>query len=182
MSRPMLMIILWVVCAIIGLVALLMLGFWIRGRAIPVEHQASSTVDLPVTAEEVFALLDDVQAQPSWNKSVNRVDMLPDRSGMQACRMKMGRNSFVLVRTRREPPHVLERTISDDHGPFSGTWLYTLTPSPAGCRLKLTETGRVTNSVARAMMKHLFGYHMYINAHLKALGKKFGHEVTPHKA
>lgn len=179
-----------------GLVVLLVLAgvvLALLGRSIPVEHTASSEVKLPASADKVYALLDDMPAQATWASGVTKVDKLPDHHAMPAARVHMGRNSFVLVSTRRTPPNpaspdgrgVLERTIQDDHGAqFTGTWLYTITPGPdaGSCHVKLTETGRVRGAIPRAMMKHVFGYHLYINKHLASLAKKFGSTDTPRKA
>lgn len=174
----------WILGTLAGLLfclTLLIAVFHTLGKSIPEEHTASSTVDVPASAHDAFALLDNVADQQSWNRSVTRIEMLPDQHGLQTCRMHMGRNSFVLVRTKHLPPSELERTIIDDHGPFSGTWLYSIASTPSGCQIKLTETGRVKSPIPRAMMKHLFGYHYYLNSHLKALAARLGGTSAPRK-
>lgn len=162
------------VAGLVGGLVLLAGVLYLLGKSVPEEHTATSSTDVPVAPADAFALIDNVSEHPQWNAKVTRVEMLEDKNGMPQCRMHMGRNSFVLVRTRHEPARLLERTIADDNGPFGGTWLYQFTPKGSGCEIKLTETGRVKSPLPRAMMKYIFGYHMYLNAHLAAVNKKLG--------
>ncbi len=179
---------LWTLLIVIGslvaLLALLGVAAWMYGRTIPVEHQASGAIDVHATAQQAFDLIADVERHPTWAKGVTKVEMLPEKNGLQACRMHMGRNSFVLVQTRHEPPRLIERTIQDDHhAQFSGTWLYLIQERPdGGCTVKLTETGRVRHAIPRAMMKLFFGYHMYLNMNLEAIGRRLGAAGTVRKA
>lgn len=169
------------------------------GKKIPEEHTASATIEIPAVPTQVFAVIDDIATHPTWNADVTKVEILPDKVlggkgehgglggvALPQCRMHMGRNSFVLTRTRCEPPRLLERVIEDDKGPFAGTWLYTLAPAVVsgkdGTHLRLTETGRIRATIPRALMKHFFGYHVYLNSHLTALAAKFGSDNQPRKA
>lgn len=157
------------------------LAFTLLGRRVPEEHEAVGAIDVKVSIDEAFAVIDNVQEHPSWNGDVQRVEPLPDRNGMPACRMHMGRHSVVLVRTKYDPPRELERTISDERGPFSGTWSYHLSPRAEGCEVRLREVGRVRSAIPRAMMKYIFGYHMFLNRHLRALGRRLGSTSEPRK-
>lgn len=178
----MLWTVLTVVAAIVGVMVLLGLAAWLYGRSVPVEHQASGEIDINASMQEAFDLIADVQSHPQWAKGVNKVEMLPDKHGLPCCRMHMGRNAFVLVRTRFEPPRVLERCIEED-AHFSGTWLYVIRErSGGGCTVKLTETGRVKHAIPRAMMKLFFGYHMYLNMNLDSIGKRLGSVGTVRRA
>lgn len=177
---------LWIVGSIVVLILLAVLVLHLIGRAIPEEHMAASVVSIPAPPEQVYAAIDDIAKQPEWAGGVTKVVMLPEKSGLQQCRMHMGRNKFVLTRTRHEPARIIERTIEDDCGPFTGTWTYTFAPAivngKEGCQVKLTEVGRVSQAIPRTVMKHMIGYHSYINKHLLSLGKKFGVTVEPRKA
>lgn len=178
----MVMAIVWSVAGVVAALVLAGVALALIGKGIPEEHEAASVIDLRCQPERAFALIEDVERQGEWDRSVTGVERLPDHHGMPAVRMRMGRNSFVLVRTRYEPPRLIERTITDDHGPFSGTWLYTVRPTPAGCEMRLKEVGRVRIALARAVMKHFTGYHVYVNKHLKAIGGALGASGGPRKA
>ncbi len=186
------MIYLWIVLAVFGVLALVVGGLLLvlstLGRKIPVEHTATSFIQIAASPENVFAAIADIESHPTWDAATTRVHMLPAKGDMQQARVHKGHNSFVLMRTRCDPPTLLERTIADDRKAFSGTWLYRVFPaaSPApnreACEVKLTETGRVSSAVARAVMKHIFGYHMYTNKHLESLARKFGTDAKAHRA
>ncbi len=179
-----------VAAALLCAVAIIVLH--VKGKRIPVEHEATSVIDIHAPIERVFDAIADVQKHTEWSRGVTRVLVMPDtvHGGvpMQTVRMEMGHNSFVLVRTRIEPPTLLERTITDNRGPFSGTWLYRLkplAPDEVGprCEVRLTERGRVKRPVFRALMKYVFGYHKFTHAHVRALAGKFEpHPRRPHRA
>lgn len=181
---------LWVVVGLAVLIAVLVIVLRRIGQGIPVEHTATSVIDMHAPIEKVFEAIADFEKHPEWSSGVTRVIPMPDtvRGGlaMKTVRMEMGRNSFVLERTRYEPPTLMEGSIIDEKGPFSGTWVYRLKPLAAevsgvgGCEVRLTETGRVGWPVARALMKYVWGYHMYTHKHLESLARKF--EPNPRKA
>ncbi len=160
------------------------------GKGIPVEHTATSVINIHAPIEKIFDAIADVEKHPEWSSGVTRVIAMPDtvRGGvsLKTTWMQMGHNTFVLERTRYEPPTLLEGTITDEKGPFSGTWMYRLKPLAAdasgvgACEVRLTETGRVGWPMARALMKHVWGYHTYTHKHLESLAKKF--EPNPGKA
>lgn len=171
---------------VLGILAFVILS--ILGKRIPVEHTATSLIVVPGAPAAVYAAIADIQSHPSWVRGATRVVMLPDKDGRQQARVHMGHNSFNLLRTRHDPPTLLERTISDDRGPFSGTWLYKLAPVAGsalgreGTEVRLTETGRVSRPFARAIMKHIVGYHTYTHRHLESLARKFGSDAKAHRA
>lgn len=186
------MIFLWIVLGLLG--AILVLGgvlFLVLsalGKNIPIEHTATSYIVVAAPPDKVFDAVADIQSHVEWAKGTTRVHMLPEKDGLQQARVHMGRNSFILLRTRSDKPKLIERTISDDHGPFSGTWLYKFAPVAGslegreGTEVRLTETGRVNNPVARAIMKRFFGYHTYTHRHLESLARKFGTDAKAHRA
>ncbi|HVU64042.1 MAG TPA: SRPBCC family protein [Phycisphaerales bacterium] len=171
-----------IVAAVVGLLVLAGVVLYVLGGKIPIEHEATSVIEIHAPVEKVFEAIADVQRHPEWSRGVSRVIVMPDtlHGGvpMQTVRMEMGHHSLVLVRTRYEPPMLLERTITDNRGPFSGTWLYRLRrmPDEAGepvCEVRLTERGRVPSPVFRALMKHVMGYHKFTHAHVRALAGRF---------
>ncbi len=186
------MIFLWIILGLIAAIALLVGVLFVvlrsMGEKIPVEHTATSFIVVPASPDKVFEAVADIQSHTEWAKGTTRVHMLPEKDGMQQARVHQGHNSFILLRTRCDPPKLIERTISDDHAHFSGTWLYKFAPvagsleGRAGTEVRLTETGRVNNPVFRAIMKRFFGYHTYTHKHLESLARKFGGEAKAHRA
>jgi ribosome-associated toxin RatA of RatAB toxin-antitoxin module len=178
---------LFLLAAGLGVVVLFALAgavLFLMGRGVPEEHEATDTVEVAGTPDRVFAVLTDVASYPQWFTGVNKVERVEGRRGgsgepLEAWRLTMGRNSFVNTTTVSEPPStggraegLLQRTIGDDNGPFSGSWTYRLEPAGAGCRVTLTERGTVSGAVPRAVMRYLVGYHTYTRRHLKALKER----------
>jgi hypothetical protein len=127
----------------------------------------------------VWQVIADVQAQPTWAAGVTKVERLPDRDGRETVRVTMGRNRMVLETTRSERPRSLVRTVADEAQFFSGDWEYALTPDGAGCRVTLTEHGKVHAAVPRFLMKHVMNPAMYLEKHLRSLAATFGETGRP---
>ncbi len=172
----------WILGILGGLVGLLLLSglaLWILGRNLPEGHVQPATLRLSRPPAEVFAVIADVAAIPSWDTGVNRVERLPDRDGREAWRWTMGRNAMVLVTTVKEPPRRLVSTIGDEAKFFSGDWTYELAADGGGTLLTLTEHGRVHVAIPRAMMHYLpfiADPSLYLRRHLERLARKFGEE------
>jgi hypothetical protein len=169
------LIIVGILAVLLGLIAL---GLHLKGRTLPIEHTSFAVIRLDRNAPEVWAVIADAARQPEWQKSVTKVDRLPDRNGHTVWKQSMGRNSFTLEETIVEPPRRLVREIVDNKGPFSGSWEFLLIPIPASegnqaVKVRLTERGKVTSTIPRAIM-HFFGEDMYLKKYLTALAAKMG--------
>jgi hypothetical protein len=147
------------------------------GRKLPEEHVASLTLRLSQPQRLVWETVSDLGGHKNWAKGETKVERLADRDNHEVWRQHMGRNSFVLLTAECHPPQRLVRTIDDDNKFFSGDWTYELSPDGEGTRVKLTEHGRVSSSVARAMMHYLFGEKTYMRKHLVSLAQKFGEQA-----
>lgn len=173
----MLWIIVSIIGGLIGLALLAALIFWIIGRGVPVEHTASVSMPLETPPEDVFMVIDDIASQPTWEPGTNKVEKVDGRGGREAFRLTCGRNSFVVETTQHVVPTRITRTIADDAKFFSGEWAWEITRTDKGCVVKLTENGRVPHAIPRAMMKHFFGYHHYMEKTMGALATKFGQQA-----
>lgn len=172
----------WIVliaAAFVLLVVVLAVVAWIVGSRLPEEHSASRSITLRQAPEAVWAVIADCEGHAGWAKGVTRVERMAEQDGREVWRQHMGRNSFVMETTTTDPPRRLVRSISDDHGPFSGSWTYEIAPAGEGSRVQLTETGRIKNPIPRFMMRYMMGEDTYLKMHLKSLGKKFGEDVKP---
>ncbi len=176
------MIIVWILLPFVLFVGLAALILHLMGRKLPVEHTSFAVIQLRRPAAEVWAVIADAPRQTEWMKQVTKVERLPDRNGRTVWKQTMGRNSFNLEETVVEPPRRLVREIVDNKGPFSGTWEFLLIPVPSpdpstqAVKVRLTERGRVTATIPRAVM-HMFGEDMYLKKYLSALATKFGEKA-----
>ncbi|MCK6475345.1 MAG: SRPBCC family protein, partial [Phycisphaerales bacterium] len=116
----------YIVITIVGLLVTLFGVLGMVGSFVPETHTASMSVDVATPIDRVWAAIDDPASFPQWLPGVDAVEMLPDKDGRRAFRQKQGRNSFVLEETVKHPPTLVTRTITDDNGPFSGSWEHRL--------------------------------------------------------
>lgn len=155
----------------------------LMGRKLPEEHTSFAVITLSNSAEEVWGVIADAERQGEWMKQVTRVEKLPDRNGHTVWKQTMGRNSFSLEEVVVEKPRRLKREIVDNNGPFSGSWEFLLIPVPGPdpekkkVKVRLTEKGKVTATVPRAIM-HMFGEDMYLKKYLSALAGRFGQKAN----
>jgi len=173
----------WIGLGVVLLLAVFLVLAYVLGSRLPEEHVATMSLRLNQRPDAVWGLIADVEKHPSWSPGVNRVERKPDRNGHEAWQQTMGRNSFVLETTEKRAPEggrggVLLRTITDNNGPFMGSWRYEVAPDGGGTRLRLTEAGRVKSPIPRYIM-HLMGETMYLKSHLKAVAKRFNEPSLP---
>lgn len=175
---------LWVLVAGVGGLVLLGLIAWAIGRSLSPDHVTEASVALKQKPETVYALIADVGGYPKWSK-IEKVTRLDDQPGMERWRQHFGRNSVVTTTTMNQPPKVYQQTIADDAKFFSGTWTYSIAPTAQGCRVTLTEHGKVHHAIPRFMMRFLVDPAMYLKGQLRAMAKHFGEqadiEVSPRK-
>ncbi|MFA6045700.1 MAG: SRPBCC family protein [Phycisphaerales bacterium] len=169
----------WILIVVGSLIVLLAIVFVVAtllGTRLSPNHTVQATLHVAKPVAEVFALVDNLEAQPTWDKGVTRIEPLPDDAGRPRRRMVMGRNSFVLTDTTRQPPTQLVRTISDDHKFFGGSWTFDFTPEGSGTKVTLTEHGVIDPPIPRLMMKHFVDPAMYLKRQLAAMARALGEE------
>jgi uncharacterized protein YndB with AHSA1/START domain len=144
------------------------------GWMLPVAHVASRSVTVTASPEEVWRIITDVDAFPTWRSDVRKVERLADRDG-RAVWVEEGASGRMTIATERsEPPRTLVTRIADPNLPFGGTWTYTLVPSAGGCTVTITENGEVYNPVFRAMARFVFGYEATMASYLEGLLRRTG--------
>jgi uncharacterized protein YndB with AHSA1/START domain len=169
----------WLAIIVGGLVALVGLMALV-GALVSREHRATSTVTLRQPPDTVWNVVRDVGAVPSWWPEVTLSERLPDRDGREAWRQKMSGFDVPLVVLESDPPRRLVTKIDGGDGAaFGGTWSYELTPADSGTRISVTEDGWISNPIFRFLSRFMFGYYGSLDGYLKALGKRFGEEVSP---
>jgi uncharacterized protein YndB with AHSA1/START domain len=174
----------WIIIAVavILLAALALAVAHAMGKGIPATHVITAAVHLPRPIEEVFALISRVEAFPSWDKGITRIEMLSQPGEPQRCRMHAGRNALVLCTTRVHEPTLLVREIDDDHKFFAGRWEYHLSREKVngtdGCKVKLSEYGTIRPAIPRVIMKWFADPSMYLKRHLAAMASHYGTPAT----
>lgn len=165
----------YIAIAFIGLLMLAIGITGILGSRLPETHTASMSIEVGTPIDKVWAVIDDVQAFPTWLTDINKIEMLSDREGRRAFRQTQGRNSFVLEETVKQPPTLVTRTITDDSNMFTGSWEHRFEDLGNGrTRITITENGKVSSVIPRAIMHYTFGEDYYLKKFGDALKAKFG--------
>jgi hypothetical protein len=75
-----------------------------------------------------------------------------------------------------DPPRRQVTRVKDTEKNFGGTWTITITPSPGGSTLTITEDGWVSNPAFRVVSRYVMGHHATMDGMLKEVAKKFGEQ------
>jgi uncharacterized protein YndB with AHSA1/START domain len=168
----------FVLIVVLVLVALLGVAFLI-GSLLPRGHMASRAARYHQTPEAVYAALSDFPAYPKWAPEITRVERLPDMNGNPVWYHRGSRFSMPMEVLEATSPRRLEMRIADPKLPFAGTWTYEIAAVAGGSEVTVTERGAIGPPLFRFLSRFVFGYTSTMDQYLKALGRKFGENVTP---
>lgn len=166
----------WVLLSV-AVVVLLLAAMLVVGLLLPRDHVAGTTAHINAPPDSVWQVLAEVREYPRWRPNVKSVDVLSSEGALR-WREHTSDGIITFERSEEVRPRRLVGRISDESLPFGGTWTYELDPEANGTRLTITERGDVTNPFFRFMARFVFGYHGTQEDFLRALGRRFGHEVT----
>jgi uncharacterized protein YndB with AHSA1/START domain len=151
----------------------------IIGYLLPMRHEATMSATIPATPDAVWGVLTDPANYPKWRGDVTSVEVLPTDSNHVAWREQGKNGAITFVVEQAERPTRLVTRITDKSLPFGGNWEYLVTAEGAGSRVQITEHGEVYNPVFRFVSRFIIGQGATASAYLKALGARFGANVTP---
>jgi hypothetical protein len=159
-----------------GLVALTILVTLI-GMILPRDHVASTTATIEAAPNAVWHAISDVASAATW-RDLQKVEIVNPGPPLRWKELsKFGPITYEQVEST-VPTKFVSR-IADTGQGFGGTWTFVLAPAGDGTKVTITENGFVSNPIFRFMSRFVFGYYGTQEAYLRALGKKFGHDVTP---
>lgn len=147
------------------------------GLLLPRDHVASSTARIDAPLDTVWHALADVGDYPRWRADVKSVDVLSTEGALR-WREQTSDGAITFERVEEQRPRRLVARITDESLPFGGTWTYELAPDGNATRLTITERGFVSNPLFRFMARFVLGHHGTQERFLRALGRRFGHEVA----
>ncbi|WP_428261329.1 SRPBCC family protein [Haliangium sp.] len=188
----------WILVIITALM-LLMGVIVLIGGLLPRDHEAGRVAVFAAAPSEVYAVVADLEAMPTWRSDlvdVRPLDLAPADPaassgstatatdpvpasaeppdippGAQAAYREVGaRGPVTLAVLERDPPRRLVLYLAGMGPGFVGTWTFDLAPDPAGTRLTLTERGEIENPVFRFLSRFVIGYTTAIDAYLDDLG------------
>lgn len=149
------------------------------GSRLPKQHVASRAISLHRRPEEIFRLISDFAAAPSWRPDVQQVELLPAFDGHVRYREK-GRNGVMTMEvTESNPPARMVAQIADKDLPFGGMWIFDISPTADGCQLNITERGEIYSPLFRFVSRFLLGYHRTLDTYLRSVSRKFNESSLP---
>jgi uncharacterized protein YndB with AHSA1/START domain len=166
----------WILLSV-GLIVLIAGAATLIGLLLPRDHVASTTTVIAAPAENVWDALANVADYPRWRPDVRSVDVLSTEGALR-WREQTQHGAITFERSEEHRPRRLVARIADETLPFGGAWTYELASEAPGTRLTITERGYVTNPIFRFMARFVFGHHRTQEDFLRALGQRFGHDVT----
>ena len=163
---------------VVGLLVASVIVIVAVGAMLPRDHVASTSARIAAQPPDVYRAVTDVESFPSW-RAVSKVERLDSVDGHRRWRevSRFGPITFEEVEARA-PELLVSRIVDTDQG-FGGTWTWEITPEDGGSNVRITEHGYVSNPAFRFLSRFVFGFHGTQEEYLKALGRKFGGDVTP---
>ena len=165
--------ILWILGVLIGFAALVA-AF---GAVLPVAHVATRRARFKQAPAALFEAITSAQ---DWRPQVKKYEVLSEQEGKRRWKETDKRGDVITYEVvERQPPTRYVTRIADPKLPFGGRWIFAIQPFAGGSEVTITEEGEIYNVFFRALAKLVFGYTSTIDDYLKALGAKFGEQVSP---
>jgi hypothetical protein len=151
----------------------------LSGFLLPKQHVASRAITLHRKPEDLFHLISDFKAAPSWRPDVREVESLPPLGGQIRYRENGTNGSITMEIVESNPPSRMVTRIADKGLPFGGIWIFDVSPTTEGCRLNITERGEIYNPVFRLVSRFLMGYNRTLDTYLQNVSRKFEEPSLP---
>ena len=166
----------WIVGLGVGLVVLVGVVVGV-GMLLAEKHRARESAHFPVSAEQLWAVITDFGAYPTWRSGVSAVERLPDMNGHAVWKETDSHHEGIPYETvEAVPGKRLVRRIADPNLPFGGTWTLELEGTREGVTLTITEDGQVYNPIFRFASRFIIGHTKNIRGYLNDLqAKVVGH-------
>ena len=162
------------VMAVTGLVVLIVMVLLV-GSYLPVKHEVTREATYRATPAQLFALIRNVDDYPSWQKSVSKVEVLPDVDGKPRARETNSGQAITYELSDIVPNQRMVSRIADDNLPFGGSWTYEVISGQAtdATTLRITENGEVYNPVFRFVSRFVMGHSATIDKYLEAVATRY---------
>jgi hypothetical protein len=143
----------------LGVVAALLVVIVVVGYSLPVKHRAQVTATIAAPPDQVYALITNVAAFPTWRTGVRSVEILTSSDARPRWREVSKSGTIPFVVESANPPITLVGRIDSKSLPFGGTWTYEVQPTSDGrSRLQITEDGEIYNPIFRFVSRFFIGY------------------------
>lgn len=151
------------------------------GLRLPKTHIAASRIRLSAKPQEVWDIITDFAAHPTWRPGLAAVELGPEVDGRptwyDVCALRHTRVQFAVV--ERMPPRRLVTRLVGEHLPLSGTWIYELSEQDDGTLLTITESDQIYNPLFRFFSRYVISYYGVMDVFLMALARRLGDDAKP---
>lgn len=137
--------------ATVAVLLVAVVGVWIAGSLLPVEHRATVSRTVPADVDAVWERIDRIEAWPTWREV--EVDVLSGDS----VRVRDAWETLT-YRIERPRPRTLVTEIVTPGLPFGGRWIWSVAPTDGGTIVTLVEDGEVYDPFFRFFSRFVFGY------------------------
>jgi hypothetical protein len=175
------------IAIIAGVLSLLTLLVYTRGKMLPREHQFSASVELPASVEQVRARITNVAEHPSWRAAVKKIDV--ERTDpLETTYVEHGAHGPLRMRLQHDD--ALISHIDDRTQAFGGRWIFRIEPTAQMSQaaqsaldkqysqLTITEVGFVDSAIFRCIAHDVFGYETNVRQYLADLKASFAKAKT----
>lgn len=168
----------FLVRVIVGLAVLAAVGYGV-GMTMPREHTVSSRIQLTASRDSVWAVLRAFGDYPKWDNDFKSSVRGTSRSGREVWVQDVGGMTMsVEFKSVQAPSRMVTEIVTDEKSDWGGVWTYDLVANGSGTEVTITEEGWIKSPIFRVMMKAM-GTYSTMDGVLKALGARFGEQVTP---
>ena len=128
------------------------------GWRLPESHEATVEREYAAAPERVYQEIATPTEYPRWRSGVQKVEMLPEVDRMQRFKEYALGDEVTYLVEENVPGRRFVTTIDEEDLPYGGSWVYEMTPSPRGTKLRITEEGEVYNPFFRFVSRFVIGH------------------------
>lgn len=165
------LIVLAALVAIVGLATVI-------GVLMPRDHVVASEILLPETPDTVWEVVRHPETLVGTWPELTRASRSLDAAGRVIWEQEVDGFTMRSLVTEPGPWRLISTILPDEDAVFGGHWDYRVIGQSGGTRVRITEAGWVGNPLFRFLMA-VMGPHQSLDGYLTALGRHFGHEVSP---
>jgi hypothetical protein len=155
---------------------LAIVGVYLHGHNLPVEHVVAVEAVVPVSADEAGALLTDLPRRPTWRPHVARIGRVGDAADGRAVWRELdgGDDRLDLVIDEVGADRLVLRIARPEDIGFRATWTWTIARTEGGVRIRVDEVGGVDNTLFRGWWSLRFGPYAAVESDLAAFAGALG--------
>ena len=147
----------WLLTILLLVVAALIIGYGL-GERLPVEHTNVAAETIAAPPAKVWALITNVDAQPTWRRGLKSVDELPPELGHQRWTEHYSGQQMTFVVDDNEPMSMRVVRLEPQGAAFDGSWTYSLMPMDDGrTTVSIMEHGNIYSPLYRTVMHYILG-------------------------